>query len=284
MPIARDFSEFYEMTRLGVGAVRTPDYKILVEGDSWVSHPLLTNLTTQFDILGKDDFGILSLADPGDTAVEMFKKEGRRYVGQAKRFDQAVYNERFGEKWDLIFISAGGNDIVGPEIAEFVNDYVEGGPSGADLINREFDRTLKSIVKAYKTMLEIRRRSRVNKQTPIALHVYGYLEPRKVGTKVLGALLGKGWVKRYLDPKGIPQEDQREIIAAMLTRFRDALMKLAENHENVYVIDTLKVLYKSGQPDLDLWHDEIHPTGEGFRKIAMKIKRDLSQQGSWPGA
>lgn len=284
MPVARDFSEFYEMTRLGEGIVRTPQYKILVEGDSWVSHPILTNLTTQFDILGKDDFGILSLADPGDTAVDMFRKVGRRYVGQAKRFDQAVYNERFGEKWDLIFISAGGNDIVGPEIAGFVDDYVEGGPSGAGLINRQFARTLKDIVKAYKTMLEIRKRSRINKTTPVALHVYGYLEPRLVGTKVFGAMFGKGWVKRYLDPKGIPHDDQREIIASMLTQFRDALTTLVADYQNVYVVDTLKVLTRGGQPDLNLWHDEIHPTGEGFRKIALKIKRELSAQGGWPGA
>jgi hypothetical protein len=283
MPIARDSMAFYEMVKLGESFGRIPRYKILIEGDSWVAHPFLTDLTTQLDMLGDDEFAILHLADPGHTAQEMFRKHGRKPTGQLKRLDQVMHSARYGEHWDMIFISAGGNDIVGEEVTDFVDDFDPNGPRGEALLNARFDAELEKVIAAYDNLLDVRRRSTINKETPIVTHVYGFVEPRQVGTKVFGASFGDGWIKQYLDPKGIPQEDQRDIVKGMLTRFRDALRKVEAANENFLVVDTLRTLAPRGIPNLEYWHDEIHPTGQGFRKVALKIRREARAAGFWPG-
>ncbi len=72
-------SEFYDLVSSGNDFGYTPKYKVLIEGDSWLSHPLLANLTQQIDDLGNDDFAILNIAEPGDTAKKMFKKGSKQY-------------------------------------------------------------------------------------------------------------------------------------------------------------------------------------------------------------
>ena len=103
-----------------------------------------------------------------------------------------------------------------------------------------------------------------------------------MGTKVFGAMFGKGWVKRYLDEKDIPDSDQIEIIQAMLDRFFSAVKELENSFDNFSVVDTRKVLTSQGEPNLKWWHDEIHPTSRGFKKIAQFIKEETKAEGMWP--
>ena len=282
MPIANNENAYFELTNEGPTFGKIPKYKILIEGDSWVSHPLLSNLSIQFDALGDDEFGILNLAYPGDTAGKIFHKNGRKLSRQLRKIDQLLYSARFGYEWDMIFISAAGNDIVGEEILEFVDDHGSGGRTGADLINRKFNAVLKQVIKNYENLLKVRKSSRINKQTPIITHVYSYLEPRLVGTKAFGAMFGKGWIKRYLDEKFIPQEDQGKIVRALLDRFHDTLKPLENKYDDFLVVDSRRVLSKQGKPDVDLWHDELHPTGKGFKKIAALIRKQATNAGIWP--
>ena len=278
MPIGNTESDYFDLVSKGPDFGAVPKFKILVEGDSWVSHPLLSNLTQQFDGLGDDEFAILDIAQPGDTAIDMFEKNGR----QLKKLDSLLVNRRFGYKFDMIFLSAAGNDIVGPEILEFVDEHETGGRTGADLINGKYDAIIDRLVTNYKNVLRIRAKSTINKTTPVICHCYGYLKPRLVGTKVFGAAFGKGWVKRYLDQKDIPEDDQEAVVRAMMDRFYDAISALEDEFDNFLIVDTRRVLLKRGKPDLSLWHDEIHPTGKGFKKVAKAIKKAAVAKGMWP--
>ncbi len=115
----------------------------------------------------------MNLAVPGDTAGNMFQKGGK----QLKIIDRIlgilhipVYTfllcwfpssslgtsekkvlTTFAALWrmpkfDMIFISAAGNDIVGEEIREFIDDYGAQNRHGAGLINKKFDRILRDVV------------------------------------------------------------------------------------------------------------------------------------------
>lgn len=278
MPITTSEEVFFELVATGPEFGIKPKHNILVEGDSWVSHPFLNNLADQINLLGKDDFAVLNMAAPGDTAGNMFSKDSR----QLKDLDRLIYNKRFGYKFAMIFISAAGNDIVGPEIKGYVDDHGTGGRSGADLINSSFDRTLKRVAKNYEYLLRVRDKSRINKDTPVICQCYSYMKPRKVGTKVFGAMFGKGWVKRYLDKKSIPKEDQQIIISTMLDRFHDSIKGLENKYSNFLVVDTRQVLSRNGKPTVSLWHDEIHPTGAGFRKVAKVIRESAKSRSMWP--
>ncbi len=278
MAITNSESEYFDLVTSGPDFGATPKYKILIEGDSWVSHPFLSNLAIQIDALGNDDFAILNLAVPGDTAKRMFSKNSK----QIKKLDQLIYNKRFGYKFDLLFVSAAGNDIVGEEIQGFVDKYKTDGRTGADLINGNFDGMIKELVKNYENLIKLRDKSKINKKTPIVCHCYSYLKPRKVGTKLFGAMFGKGWVKQHLDKLDIPQSDQQIIITTMLDRFYNAIYGLENKYDNFLVVDSRKAILKNGKPNVSMFHDEIHPKGKGFKKVAKLIRRESKKHGMWP--
>lgn len=71
MAWTNDIEEFYELAR-----VESQNKNILIEGDSWVSHPFLNNLTNQFDYIGRDKYNILNLSSPGDTVNNIMNPRG----------------------------------------------------------------------------------------------------------------------------------------------------------------------------------------------------------------
>jgi hypothetical protein len=271
-------SEFFDIVFSGARFGATPKYKILIEGDSWVSHPFLSNLALQIDQLGNDDFAILNLALPGDTAKRMFERSSK----QLKRMGQLIHDKRFGYEFDMLLISAAGNDIVGSEIVDFVDKHNTDGRTGKQLVNADFDRMMKEVVKNYENLIKLRDKSKINKTTPIVCHCYSYLKPRKVGTKLFGAMFGKGWVKQHLDKLDIPQSGQQEIIIEMLDRFYNSIKALESTYDHFMVVDTRKALWKNGKPNVSMFHDEIHPKGKGFRKVARVIRAESKRRGMWP--
>lgn len=268
MPIANDETVFFEVLQ------ENPDNGLtLVEGDSWTSHPFLANLTTQIEIQSGYGFNILDLSYPGHTAGMMFGQGSP----QLKQFRRLVSSRQHGYGFDWIVLSAGGNDIVGPEIRTFV-DRKTGSRYGRELINGHFDRILeRQIVAGYKRALRIVERSKLNAETPVVAHVYSYLRPRRKGTRlpVFGPNLGEGWIAAYLDELGITDPDEQEdIMNAMLDRFHDRLVALEDEHSNFTVADTRRVLLRNGRPHVAWWSDEIHPTGEGFARVARRIMKN----------
>lgn len=253
--------------------------KILVEGDSWVSHPFLANLTVQFDQFGKGDFAILNLAQPGDTAQGMLSEDSSQF----KELAALIVNERYGYRWDFIFISAAGNDIVGDDILAYVDDKTPG-KYGKELINGSFGERIAGIAKDFRRLIEFRDQSEANPTTPIVTHAYSYLKPRRVGTKLFGAMLGEGWIQRYLEPKGIGDiEEQKEIVREMLDQYHDAIKKLEQPGNRFLVVDTRPILSRTPtQPNLAWWHDEIHPNYAGFKRVAETIRVAMKAEGYWP--
>ncbi|MDD5388339.1 MAG: SGNH/GDSL hydrolase family protein [Gallionellaceae bacterium] len=253
--------------------------KILIEGDSWVSHPFLANLTAQFDQFGKGEFAILNMAQPGDTAKRMLSPDSSQF----KDLSALIVNEQYGYKWDFIFISAAGNDIVGDDILSYVDDKSPG-KYGKELINDSFSKRVTQIAEDFKNLIDFRDQSEANPTTPIVTHAYSYLTPRKVGTKLFGAMLGSGWIQRYLEPKGIEDiEEQKEIVREMLDQYYNAMKGLEQPGNNFVVVDTRPLLSRTPtRPNLAWWHDEIHPNYTGFKKVAEVIRTEMKVAGYWP--
>ena len=257
--------------------------KILVEGDSWVSHPFpgVSNLSSQIEQFDSNDHLVLNIASPGDEANSIFKANG----DQMKRLKRLLKTEQWGEDFDLIFLSAAGNDIVGPEIVE--KGYVRNkrdftGLFGKELLTTHFYSMLTDVVKGYSRFLKLRNDTVLNKDTPVITHVYSYLQPREVGTHIGPFEFNKGWIKVHLKHQGIKDEDEQyEIVQEMLDAFYRRLKKLEDTHANFLVADTRKVLLKQGIPDVNLWFDEIHPNTRGFKKIAKHIRKEAIAAGLW---
>ena len=54
--------------------------KILIEGDSWVSHPFpgVFNLSSQIEQFNSNEYLLLNISEPGDEASSIFKARGKQ--------------------------------------------------------------------------------------------------------------------------------------------------------------------------------------------------------------
>ena len=257
--------------------------KILIEGDSWVSHPFpgVTNIALQINSFNPNEYLILNLAEPGDEANAIFKPHGK----QMKKLKRLLDTERWGDTFDLIFLSAAGNDIVGPEIVS--KGYVKNKRDfpnlhGRELITDNYYDSVSKVVDGYSRFLKMRGTSSLNAKTPVITHVYSYLKPREIGTHIGSLKFNKGWIKRHLKHQGISSGDEQyEIVCEMLDAFYRRIIALEGEFSDFMVADTRTVLSKNGSPDMDLWYDEIHPNQKGFKKVAKQIRRLAEGQGLW---
>ncbi|WP_133510707.1 hypothetical protein [Candidatus Thiosymbion oneisti] len=283
MPILNIETRHYGFVR---GSSPFPNFvskKILVEGDSWAAHPIVGgSLNNQIEELGENDFGILDIAQPGDEASKMLKPGTR----QRRKLDSLTTNELYLSVFDMIFLSAGGNDIIGEELLGFVDRKVEN-PSkyGHKLINGKFNGAVSDVVLWYKDFLD----SLVgtpNEYAKVVTHCYSYLTPRPVSLPIppFGIQFGNGEIYRHLHGQGITDVDEMyDIVIYMLRYFRDQMKTLEDDHDNFVISDTLEVLLgPDGKPDMSLWYDEVHPNSKGFRLVATKIREDARARGCWP--
>ena len=241
--------------------------KILFEGDSWFSIPDIANIPIQFDSFL--DLSILCLADPGDTLEEL--SEGSQF----KKLESLIKDNRYGQKWDALVFSAGGNDVVGPEIKRLLkrpinsqstdpNDYID-----AAAVTKTFD----LIRKRFMTLKGIRDKSKVNPDTPIFVHTYSYLTPRNVAHKVFVWKASGPWVYPHMLSLGIIDcAIQQAIVTILLDGFWKTLQSIElEQNSNFFVIDTRKslppVACTSRDTSFEYWRDEIHPSSKGFSHI-----------------
>jgi len=257
--------------------------RILIEGDSWVSYPFpeAINIATCIDEYNTQDYLLLNLAEAGDEANAIFKAHGR----QMKQLKRLLNTEQWGNTFDLILLSAAGNDIVGPEIVEKMyvkNKRDHPNAQGRELLTDNYYDTVADIVSGYDRFLKMRDNSALNPTTPVITHVYSYLKPREVGITVGKKTFTKGWVKIHLKRQGVKDEDEQiDIIAGMLDALYKRLVKLQDKYDKFLVVDTRKVLSKNGMPDMTLWQDEIHPNTKGFKKTTNFIRKEATAAGMW---
>lgn len=273
MTYTTDIEEYHEIVTENPG-----NKNILIEGDSWVSHPQVTNLARQFHQLG-NDLNILNLAAPGDMAIAILDKYTHEYQTLASLLD----SPRLGYKFDMIFLSAAGNDIIGPEVRYFVDDKVAGDSRyGAQYLNTFFDCVVDYLKRDYERFIALRNNSGLNNTTPIVTHSYSRMMTRQKGSEAFGIKFNKGWLDVYLSDKGFTNQDEKNQVAAgMLSRFRSALEQIEA--DNFLVVDTLDVLLDDdNQPDVSLFHDEIHPNDAGFERVAKIIMQSAREAGYWP--
>lgn len=257
-------------------AARTPVF--FCEGDSWFSTPLAMNLldwlvypTPEDEERGVPQFGAGGLffrnERSGDLALDIFSP--RRVEDLADWYD--------GFDFDLVLISAGGNDFVG----SFLGGLFAGqGPmTPAQAFARvQRSRRFEEVRGAYQHFLRAFRRIRPD--TPILAHSYDY--PQRMGQPGQLTLANLGaaallrdrvgpWIAPHLATV-LPQATQQREFAAMLIDgfVGQVLSPLAERTEFAGVfrfVDLRGTLRRTDQ-----WFDEMHPTGAGFHALSLKLR------------
>jgi hypothetical protein len=272
MAIAHSKGSFYALVN------KFPNRKqILVEGDSWVGHPLLNNLTMQLNKYLRGRCNLFSIGEIGHLAIDMMSGYQLRYFISVIRANQYDF--------DAIFMSAGGNDILDHNNEKYQLDKLlvnAGGNNYQDYIDQAlWSEVLETVIEAYRILINTR--DTYKPGCPIVTHTYDYIYPRDKGSRVLGVFSNGPWVYPAMMAKGIiNQVTQREIIKIMLHDFKVELMKLQLPDNNFYVVDTQKTLkeHPNWGNSVAEWDDEIHPDDDGFKrimyeKIGPKIKQLL---------
>ena len=224
------------------------DYKgpiIVEEGDSWFQFPILLHDT--IDVL-MEEYAVFSLSAGGDTLANMVARaEYRRAIEQTGA--------------TILLLSGGGNDLVADgnlsrHLRKFdpalqAADYLL--PSFDQLVATalgQFDRIYRDVAARYP-------------KVRILCHGYDFAIPNK------GKWLGKPMIANGIKDAGI----QMGIAKIMMDRFSDAMAGLARRHSHVTFLNLRGIVGDKR------WHDELHPTNEGYRDVAKQFSDGIKSLG-----
>ncbi|MBL8524180.1 MAG: SGNH/GDSL hydrolase family protein [Betaproteobacteria bacterium] len=259
-------------------AKNPPDYtyRLLAEGDSWFSYGSwrLRNLPLQLRFT--TDTMIVTLAEPGDTIVRM--ADICRNPALEMQLDK-----RFGYNWHAILLSGGGNDII-DNAGKIIPPSSKAQPSRADPADYcDLDalrRVLATIAKGYAAIVDLRDRAGISPCVgkPIVIHTYDLCAPRDSPARFAFLTLGP-WLYPAMIAAKIPQARWNDVADVVMNALADKLLALPNKLPNVHVVDTRGLLTRSTNTAKGIsndWENEIHPTADGYRKIAKPISQRLA--------
>ena len=238
-----------------------PAWPVIVsEGDSWFSFPEHDNVVDHLDDFALRRLSLLRLEASGERAL--------RLVGGKQKIRLAQYLRRFPV--EALLFSGGGNDIVGADLLPLLNRH-EAGMSWQECINEETTGgRLDRLHSAYLDLVHLRDENRP--ACRFYVHAYDLAIPSGRYVRAWGFKIGP-WMRNNLEAKGIDDPaDGKAIVHELLRRFDGLLRQLAADHAGVVHVETHGTLGE------DEWNDELHPTADGFRKIAERFRAELRQQ------
>jgi hypothetical protein len=259
---------------LSTGSLGQPGspLNLLADGDSWFDYPLDANgrwgsgydIIAQLNSLPSKPF-ILNRAHYGDaTTTEL------GYT-RVKKMTDAIRNPANGP-FDAILFSGGGDDVVGDQFCIWLNDAasVQNDPTKA-LNDARFNAVLGLIKASYSDLVGFRN-DELGAEIPIYVHGYDFAIPSGKGVYCFGP-----WLKPSLDYCGWTDLNQAtQIVRNALTRFGELIQQLAKDAtDNIIYVPTQGTLAATD------WANELHPTPDGFRKIAAKFQTALDRK--FPG-
>lgn len=242
---------------------RHPDWpRIYCLGDSWFQLPLRAiDLHKQLQRLFRRECLFASNAVPGRTTADIKRRlpELARHLGALEI--------------DLLLVSMGGNDVAGQELAEYLKSADEPqqrGPYAAPqppVVERHvrlagFARSMALLADDMQRIIDLRDAHRP--ACPVVLHSYAYPIPNGRRAVRLGGIFKAGpWLKPHLVAAGVrTQAAKNALMRWLIDEFHARLVDLAARNPGVHLVDSRASLTPRQ------WEDEIHPTAEGFQRIA----------------
>ncbi|MEM6484026.1 MAG: hypothetical protein AAF662_03435 [Pseudomonadota bacterium] len=233
---------------------------ILAEGDSWARYGIGFAVPWHLPKLDSRNH-VMNVASPGDTASEMLTGSNARRLGRRIRSGPARRR-----KFDVIYFSGGGNDLLGDgRFATFLRPY-EAGMSAADVVNRTtLNAAFKCLQIHYTTLVRLRDDN--SPETKIYFNAYDFARP--TGKRACG-FIGP-WLRPHLEASGAPEALFPDIVNYFLERYAALLTRFVNSAgTDLVVLDTQGTLTPRQ------WENEIHPTKGGFRQIARVVQEQLA--------
>lgn len=236
---------------------------VISEGDSWFSYPFQRNIVDWLD-------------DPGDTgdpnqqtpwALFRLEGSGDQILSILSGGQRASLRDYFSHyKPKVLLFSAGGNDIVGPDLLALLKDFTPGAAAADCLRTDRLDRRLREITDCYLELIDLCGDN--SPGTTIVAHGYDYAIPSSEGVKLIGVRVTGPWMKPYFEQRGIPPAVQTAIVKILIDRFNDEIIAPLAGPRFVYVD-----LRNAVGAD---WTNEIHPNRRGSKRTAARFKAALA--------
>jgi hypothetical protein len=188
-----------------------------------------------------------------------------------------------------LLLSAGGNDLKDAFTKSYgraaaqrfarnapADDELEALAADPRAATEYFDDVVRSIIK----WIGFRDQSKYNRDTPIFLHGYDYLQPRPAPARVSEGglpLLGP-WLHPALSAIGKTDKEMRETAKIVIDELNARLEAIEDRFAKVHLIrqrGTLQLAAERSDKRSNDWMDEIHPTPEGFAKLGALWTKEL---------
>ena len=253
--------------------------RLIAEGDSWftigglqLQNPWFSNIL--FTLRFNDTTLILNLASPGDTI---------KHISSMPRdisFKFAI-EDHPNHPWNAILLSAGGNDLIDMAHTLILNKLERQGLSingPQDYCNTfAVDSFLQNIENNFHRLAAIRGRHKI----PIVIHTYDYPTPRNAPSLFFGVGLFGPWLYPCILNAEIPKNQWVKITDYLFDKLADRVLSLSTGQNKItdfHVIDTRNTLIRAkldSTGESGDWLNEIHPSKNGYKKIARLIEQKL---------
>lgn len=248
---------------------------LVAEGDSWFDYPWTDVLEELEDGHGYD---VYDVARAGDRIEDMAYEDGQ-LAKFARNLEKVL---RDGKVPSAVLLSGGGNDIAGDDFHTVLNHATSPSPGLNEAVVRGLvDERVRA---GYLTILAgitgVMDRY-LTVRVPIVLHGYDYAVPDGRGFMggwgpLPGPWLDPGFTRKGYNPKtqGVVR---RRIVRDLIDRFNDMLSGVAKVPElkHVRYVDLRGTLPTGANYD-DWWANELHPTPDGFEKVAAKFAATIA--------
>jgi len=246
-----------------------PDWPVVVsEGDSWFSYA---------DVIGRLD-------DPGDKGNPKFQrpwcllrleKAGDEVMTILSGFERSKLRDYFG-RWrlDALLFSAGGNDIIGPDLLPLLRPYQQG-MEAQDLVSfARFERRTRQIQDCYRELLDML--GDASQPAKVFVNSYDYAIPSDRPVKLAGIIKVAGpWMLPYFRQHNIPPTLRAPVIQLLIDGFCAAIDQVAAEPRGVGRLIRIETRNVVGND----FKDEIHPNRDGAIRVAKTFEAALRADG-----
>jgi len=271
-----------------------PERLVYAEGDSWFDKftPLQASGTNLLDAIRTPYLtAVVDVAHIGDEVRDMVR-------GHQARQTRAMF-KLFS--FDAILLSAGGNDLKNIFADLFATKAATTDGFTSPFQTTDLDRLANpasyteffdDVARNIGRFIDLRNSAidATTRAAPIFVHGYDYLQPRPAMAEIFaGSRIGTGpWLYPSLKAAGLSDEQMRSAADAIVDEMNRQLHQVIAPLHNVHVIDQRGLLAPAmaGTTGSDAdWLDEIHPSKEGFSKLARnRWDVVLSRALRWQGA
>lgn len=246
-------------------------YRLLAEGDSWFTIGGIPSSNLLYELRLPQSGVVCNIASPGDTLV--------RIADLARNRDlQKLLTERFGYRWHAILLSAGGNDLMDRAGQLLRNPDVGSSDPRDYLVTVQVEDFVRDVQDGYRIITGLRDAPQsANAGVPIVVHGYDYPTPRDAPARFITLPVLGPWLQRAYDDHGIAEHMRIPITNFLVDVLAEAIKVLAEGPSalpDFHFVETRGALQRAAAGATGVsgdWLNEIHPSPDGYRKIAARI-------------